>query len=149
LQILTEFALVIASKKKNHDRHATTFLNQYSKELSKGRTIGKAELVTFLKKENYLSCRSCNVLENAKFRHKPAHADAYFDEDTRKMVIGTESFEIQEIIDLWKDLKRFYCYLVYVNLNQQSMQAMIAPLEEIAKQIPDFPETSSTTDTKQ
>jgi hypothetical protein len=33
LQILTEFALVIASKKKNHDRHAKTFLNQYSTQV--------------------------------------------------------------------------------------------------------------------
>jgi hypothetical protein len=138
LQLLTEFAVVIASKKKNHDRHAKTFLNQCSKELSKGRTIGKAELVAFLKKENYLSCRSCDVLENAKFRNKPAHADAYFDEDTRKMVFGTETFEIQEIIELWNDLKRFYCYLVYINLNQPSMQTMITQLEEIAKKIPDI-----------
>jgi hypothetical protein len=137
LQILTEYALVIASKKKNHDRHSKTFLNQYSRELSKGRTIGKGDLVAFLKKENYLSCRSCNVLENAKFRNKPAHADAYFNSDTKKMVIGKENFEIQEIMDLWEELKRFYCYLVYLNLNQPSMQTMIAQLEEIANKIPE------------
>lgn len=148
LQILTEFALVIASKKKNHDRHAKTFLNHYSRELSRGRTIGKTELMAFLKKENYLSCHSCNILENAKFRNKPAHADAYFDEDTRKMVIGTETFEIQEIIDMWKELKRFYCYLVYVNLNQPSMQTMIAQLDELAKQIPDLSEKTSNSETK-
>jgi hypothetical protein len=65
------------------------------------------------------------------------------------MVIGTETFEIQEIIDLWKELKRFYCYLVYVNLNQPSMQTMIAQLDEIAKQIPDLPETTSNSETKE
>jgi len=139
LQILTEYALVIASRRK-HFRHAQQFLNQYSREVGKGRTVGKYELVTFFKKQHYLSFQSCDVLENAKFRHKPAHADAYFDEDSRKMVFGTETFEIQEIIDLWKELKRFYCYLVYVNLNQPSMQTMIAQLEEIAKKIPDLPE---------
>jgi hypothetical protein len=139
LQILTEYALVIASRRKNF-RHAKIFLNRHLHEVSRGRTVGKQELVNFFKKQHYMSNKSCGILENAKFRHKPAHADAYFDEDTRKMVIGTETFDIQEIIELWKDLKRFYCYLVYVNLNQPSMQNMIAQLEEIAKKIPETPE---------
>lgn len=52
LQILTEFSLAIAVKKKTHDRNALQFINQYTREKNKGRTILKQDLVNFLKNDS-------------------------------------------------------------------------------------------------
>ncbi len=145
LQIITEFSLAIAVKKKTYDRYSLQLLNQYSKEKSKGRTILKQDLVNFLKKERYLSLNSCNILENQKFRNKQAHADAYFDSDNKKMIIGDIPFEISEIYELFAELKQFYCYLLYVYLKQPALLSMITQLEEIAKKIPNSPKTKADT----
>lgn len=79
-------------------------------------------------------------MENQKFRNKQAHADAYFDSDSKKMIIGDEPFEISEIHALFTELKQFYCYLLYVYLKQPGLLSMITQLEEIAKKIQDIPE---------
>jgi len=143
LQILTEFSLAIAIKKKTYNRRSQQFFNQYSKERARGRTITKHELVNFLTGEHYLSRDSCNILKNEKFRNKPAHADAYFDSDNKKMIIGEETFEVDEFRNLFTELNQFYCYLLYVYLKQPALLSMIEQLEEIAKKIPETPETKA------
>ena len=93
LKFLTEFALVIASNKKNQGRYYQKFLNRYEAEAQKGRSIHRSELIEFLKRENFLFGGTCSVLEDAKFRDKPAHADMYYSHENMKIVLGDEYIE--------------------------------------------------------
>lgn len=137
LQILTEFSLAIAIKTKPIDRRSQQFLNIYSKEKGKGRSITKQDLVNFMIGEHYLTRDSCNILKHEKIRNKLAHGDAVFDSDTKKFLIGDEVFEIEDLRHLFTELSQFYCYLLYVYLKQPSLLSFIEQLKEIAKKPPD------------
>jgi len=138
LQILTEFAVTIALKKRIYDGDAKIFLKLYQRDLKRGRTITKHDLITFLKKEKFLSTRPCNILENSRFRDKPSHANAYFDAESQKIVLGSEEFEIDEFKNLYGDLFKFYCYLVWIYLDHTQLLALINQIEEFARKIPDM-----------
>jgi len=141
LHFLIEFAFVIASKKKNYDPHAKTFIDKYSQVTSRGQTISRNDLIEFFKKERYLSPHSCNVLENVKFRNKQAHADAYFDAENKKIFYGKESMEFSEFLDLYIELKRFLCYLILIYLKRPPLLSLIDQVEEIGKKITETTET--------
>jgi len=118
LKSLTEFALVIASKKKNQSRYHQKFLNRYEEEARKGRSIYRSELIKFLKKENFLFGGTCSVLEDARFRDKPAHANMYYNHESGKVVVGVECVEPEEFYEAYQRLLAFYCHLMLVYLRE-------------------------------
>jgi hypothetical protein len=134
LKFLTDFALIIAKKTKQKNRASQTLLNQYSKATQKDKSLSRFELLQFFKKRDYLIGGKCDVLENTIFRDKPAHADAYVNQN-KKIVIGKVKYEMEDFYEIYKRLLEFYGYIIFTYLRESGVNEQICRTKEIMEKI--------------
>lgn len=130
LKFLTDFALIIAKRTRQQNRASQKLLNQHSKAVGKGKTISRFELLEFFRKRNYLVGGKCDVLEDTAFRDKPAHADAYVDQNM-KIVIGNSRYDFKDFSDIYKKLLRFYSYIIFSYMKESGTIEYINKMKQI------------------
>lgn len=135
LKFLTDFALVIAKKTRQKNRASDKLLNQHSKAIRKGKTISRFELLDFFRKRNYLVGGKCDVLEDTAFRDKPAHADAYVDQNG-KIVIGNSRYDFNDFSEIYKKLLRFYSCIILSYMKESGIIEHINNLKQIIDSLP-------------
>jgi hypothetical protein len=132
---LSEFAFIIAEKKKNQFHVCKDYFDEISEERRGGRSARKGRLIWFFEKQRYFKKGECAVIYESYFRDKTAHAQAFFSESDQIFIIGQKRVSIDEFRDQFNDLFRFYAYFILAYLDKSKSTDFILNLDLALKSL--------------
>jgi hypothetical protein len=112
LQFLKDVALLIARNTSQNDTKSREFVRLCDKHKRRNRTISRGDLISYFNSQNFLENWKCPVVTDATIRNKVSHADYSYDEVEKCLVFGNRSYQLDEFLDVLKNLYSFYCYFI-------------------------------------
>ncbi|MBP1908448.1 hypothetical protein [Methanolobus bombayensis] len=135
IHFLVDITQKIAYKQRREDGESKKFCKLYRKRKMNDMTLSRGELINFLNTQDFLNGWNCSIIQDSYIRNKIAHADYYYESDSKKLIFGNKSYGVETVRNIFYSLYGFYCYLLLTFLEEGNFFDLLDKMKEIKESI--------------